>query len=321
MKRITALALAAVVAFSLSGCTVFNTFISAGDEALLSTDLDALSDDLNAVPGIDAVDYDLVIQGDLSYTVSVMAFATDLSEDAAQQAFALVTSTFAGGRFPDQISLAFGIAPGIESSSAAIRVSSWLEFPVDVIPEEIEYLYDVQDAAGTPLTMILEGPGDLDVNYQRYISSHDLPPSIDWLAMRRVADTDAELTAFGFGSISMNGGIIPSEIEDVAAEVAAINGVALSWNAEYDLFDIAFTPAVDFAGNYTELIVWPDVVRLLKNASGGSNGFSLFGVTADHYGATVNGNDCGVSPKPTENDLELERILEAEGVIVEPGYC
>jgi len=322
MKSITALALAAIVALSLSGCTVFNTFISAGDEALLSSDLDALVDDLASIPGVDAVDYDLLIQPDMSYTVSVSAYATDLTERSASDAFALVTSTYASGRFPEQRSLAFGIGPGGDGRSTAIAVSSWLEFPTEMIPDEIAYLYDVQEAVGAPLSMSLDAPGDLDVNYQRFIGSSVLPQSIDWAAMRRVADTGAGLVSFDFAGITMGGGIIPNEIEDVATEAAAIEGVGLSWSADHGIYDLTLTPIdPDFAGNYTELIVWPDVVALLKNASSGSDGFSLFGVTANQYGATVNVNDCGVSSTPTENDLELERVLEAEGVIVEPGYC
>jgi len=322
MKRFIALGLAAVVAVSLSGCTVFNTFMSAGDEAVLSSELDVLSEDLQKVPGIDSVDYDLVLQPDLSYAVSVNAFATDLPERGALDAIALVTATFKSPRFPEQSALAFSVGPAGDGSSPAISILTWLEFPTEVISEEVEYFYDVQEAAGAPLAMQLDAPGDMDVNYQRFIYSPVLPASIDWLAMRRIADTGAELTAWDFGGISMSGGIIPNEIEDVATEAAAIEGVALSWSDEFGIYDLTLTPVdPEFAGNFTELIVWTDVVALLENASAGSDGLSLFGVTANQYGATVNFNDCGFSPEPTEPDIDLERVLEAEGVIVEPGYC
>ena len=228
MKKIAALALAAVVAVSLSGCTVFDTFISAGDEALLSTDLDTLVDDLSKVPGIDAVDYDLLIQGDMSYTVSVRAYATDISEDSAHNAFARVTETFASGRFPEQQALSFSVGPGADSSSTAIYVSSWLDFPTEVIPDEIRYVYDLAEVVGAPLSLQLDPPGDLDVNYQRYVGALTLPESVDWPALRQMYDvgTGTEFVAFNLGGVTMDGGVIPASVEKIAAKTAEANTAA-----------------------------------------------------------------------------------------------
>jgi len=318
MKSITALALAAIVALSLSGCTVFNTFISAGDEALLSSDLDALVDDLASIPGVDAVDYDLLIQPDMSYTVSVSAYATDLTERSASDAFALVTSTYASGRFPEQKSLAFGIGPGGDGRSTAIAVSSWLEFPTEVIPDEIAYLYDVQEAVGAPLSMSLDAPGDLDVNYQRFIGSSVLPDTLDWAALRKIPDTAAGFVGLSLGGVSMDGGVIPAAAEKVATRVAAIKDVEMVWNSVNGEYGLSLYRA---DSDYAALAEWPAVVALVESAITSDTGFHSLLISFDEGMAVVSGNECGAGTSVTESDRELQDLLHAAGVDVSAGYC
>jgi len=320
MKRITALALAVVVAFSLSGCTVFNTFISAGDEALLSTDLDALVDDLSKVAGIDAVDYELVIQGDMSYTVSVKAYATDLSEDAAQNAFARVTDTFASGRFPEQQQLSFWVGPGAESSSTAIGVAEWFDYPSADIPDEITRLYQLQDAVGAPLALTLNAGPDVDPEHERFISSEILPVSVDWAALRRMS-TDAEPADLNFGRVAMTGGVIPSELERLAAQVAATDGLSIDWVGARNTFDLYLQPSnLEHGGDYASLDEWPALVKLVTVANSGNNGFSWLAVADAKSNATVNADDCD-DTETTENDLKLQKQLAAEGIALAAGYC
>ena len=318
MKSITALALAAIVALSLSGCTVFNTFISAGDEALLSSDLDALVDDLASIPGVDAVDYDLLIQPDMSYTVSVSAYATDLTERSASDAFALVTSTYASGRFPEQKSLAFGIGPGGDGRSTAIAVSSWLEFPTEVIPDEIAYLYDVQEAVGAPLSMSLDAPGDLAVNYQRFIGSSVLPDTLDWAALRKIPDTGAGFVGLSLGGVSMDGGVIPTAAEKVATRAAAIEDVEMVWNGVEGEYGVSLYTA---DGDYAALAEWPAVVALVDSAIASDSGFHSLLISFDEGMAVVSGNECGADIPVTESDRELQDLLRAAGVDVSAGYC
>jgi len=321
MKSITALALAAVVAGSLGGCTVFDTFISAGDEALLSTDLDSLVDDLSAVPGIDAVDYDLVIQGDMSYTVSVIAYATDLNERGATDALDLVTSTFASGRFPEQKSLAFSVGPAGDGTSSSITISNWLGFPTDVIGEEISYMFAVKEAAGTELAMQLEAPDDQDIDYQRWLSALTLPDSLDWSAIRSVPATGADFVSWDFGGVSMGSSIIPSELEPIAEQAAAIEGVTLAWNGEHESFDITLQPTnLEHGGDYSSLDEWPALVKLVTTADSEYSGFSWLTVVNETSSATVDAGECDDS-EANEGDLTLQKQLAAEGIALAAGYC
>lgn len=344
-SRVVAIGIAALLVGMVSGCTVVETFVSVGDEAVLSSELDALSSDLAAIPGIDSVDVDLAIQGDLSFKVGVVASATELTEAAAQDVFARVTETYSSDRFLGQSGLAFALEPSTPPPStpqpstpppstpqsstpqpSSIWVSDWLTFPTEVIPREISYIYDVQEIVGVPLSLSLDAPPDTDVSYLRSIQAPTLPDSIDWPALRGMDDTGAGFASWTFGGVSMSDRIIPTQMEALAARAGPIDGIELSWNGAYNSYDIFFSPVdLEPDADYSALDQWPAVVALVDAARAsdkdGTTDFGLFSVSTDGASATVSGSACDQVVSPTKLDLELKDRLEADGVDLTAGYC
>jgi hypothetical protein len=319
-RRLIALGVAAVAAVSLSGCGALDTIGSLGTEAILNSELGSLASTLEAIPGIDDADYVIALQADLRYTVGVTAASSGLAEDDAQAALAAVTAAFASDTLADQPSLQFWVSG--ENAQTILSVSDWATFPTEVIPDEIAYLYALQDAAGVDLSMSLSAPSDAEVDYFRNIGSPDLPDASGLAAAREVADTAAtDGKGWNFAGVFMDGAIIPVELEPVAVRIAAIEGVSLSWSDEFSAYDLNWDPSDPEHGeNFTVLPEWPAVVELMSAVLNSETGFSLLQVSSDGASLALHSGDCG-EPEGSEQEVALAGQFAAVGIHLYPGYC
>jgi hypothetical protein len=252
-RRIATLGVVVVVSALLTGCSALDTIGSLGTEAVLNAELGSLASTLEGIPGIDDADYVLDLQADLTYTVGMTASSSGLLEEDAQAVLAAVTQTFASETLANQASLQFWVSG--DDAQPILGVSDWATFPTKVIPDEIAYLYALQEAAGVDLSMSLSAPSDAEVDYYRNIGSVELPSAAGLAAARQVADTSAEGRSWSFDGITMDGAIYPVEIEPVAVLAAAIEGVQLYWNGEFARFDLSFDPSAP--GDLESLDEWP----------------------------------------------------------------
>ena len=316
-RRIATLGLAMVVAVSLTGCSALDTIGSLGTEAVLNAELGSLARTLEGIPGVDDADYVLDLQADLTYTVGMTASSSGLLEEDAQAVLAAVTTTFASETLASQASLQFWVAG--DDARPILGVSDWLTFPTEVIPDEIAYLYALQDAAGVDLSMSLSAPSDAEVDYYRNISSLELPGSAGLAAARQVADTSAEGRGWSFDGVTMEGAIYPVKIEPVAVLAAAIEGVQLYWNDEFARFDLSFDPSAP--GDLESLDEWPALLELLRAASAPGLGFSLLQVSQeDGTSLTLQTGACA-QPEGSAEDAELSAQFAAAGIQLSPAYC
>ena len=319
-RRIVTLGVAMVVAASLTGCSALDTIGSLGTEAVLNAELGSLASTLEGIPGVDDADYVLDLQADLTYTVGVTASSGGLLEEDAQAVLAAVTTTFASETLANQASLQFWVSD--DDARPILSVSEWLTFPTEVIPEEIAYLYALQDAAGVDLAMSLSAPSDAEVDYFRTISSLELPTAAGLAAARGVTDTAAAGgKGWDLAGVFMEGAIIPVELEPVAVHVAALDGVSLSWIDEFSAYDLNWNPSdPEHGGDFTGLPEWPGVVELLGATLDSDTGFSLLQVANDGMSLTLHSGDCG-EPQGTPNETALAGQFAAAGIQLSPGYC
>jgi len=318
-RRFIALGLAVAIALSLSGCSALDTIGSIGNEAFLTAQLEGLSSELEAIPGIEGADFELTLQADFSYVIGVSATSTGLTEENATKALAAATTAITGGTLAEHSVRWFSLTG--DDSLPLIDVHDWGTFPVAVIPDEIAYLYALREATGVQLSIALSAPSDAEVNYFRAISSQELPSATGLAAARAVPDTDAEGKGWSFDGVSMDGAIIPVDVEPVAVQVAAIDGVSLSWIDAFSGFDLNWNPSDPAHGDdFTALPEWPAVVALMKTTLDSDTGFSLLQVTKNNMSLALHSGDCG-EPQGTPDESALAEQFAAAGIQLSPGYC
>lgn len=300
MKR---LAIALVALLALTGCAETGSLI---DKAQIDLGLEALTEELIAVPGVTGVESHAELRGDYSYTITIAATAQTLPDSALRQVGAIAMEHLGTGVF-DRHRVTFSIGSDAGTHLGMNRFSG---FDLD---RELDYLAALSAAYGAPLGLTF-------YDDTRQISSLAPSANPDWEAMRAVPD-DSPLERYWYlDPVSSFGALPDAATTDLAAalhqvvpvgsdlslEIAGVD-VTLMDAAYSDLSAPAASPSWAIAQQVATLVAASELP--VPHLAYYGTGFAV----AHHGPCTV--DDLPVTP-------EDEALAAALGEVEwHPGYC
>ena len=318
--RITAAAAVALaVALGVSGCTEATSIYS---DVVITSELDGLQRDLEPL-GAD-VSYTSEMGADYHYTVRIEVQLGDTDRDTLESVITKSIEKLRGDVFLQQ-----GVSLDLKSGEDPVFSAS-NPGALDALDDDLDYWFDLRDAAGVPLAMnINTGP-----EYDGYTLSFASSETPDFDALRAVGNGDYINTGWTFPGIDAYGSLPPAEVTDLLGELSAVlppldyidPGVNVQWNDGRASVTVL---AVDLVGaeSLADSATWPSVVEIARLSADRTSSLFFYGDgtgDADSVYVTVHFGVCEKQPKALSVEEDFFALLAASVALPAgsgPGLC